>query len=635
MRALVSPAELQGLVNDLRPAIDDLAQLTDDSVELLPMVDDASRCFIENVLPAGDIVIDVPNYPHETGVENYKEFWQSQVALSGESQNFDGNGGYTRFQPGGGHADAVHRQHDPRRPADVRQPEPAVARLGPALPGAQAALPARRRVPHERASEGQRERGEGDARAMRRAIRKHLRDFIAILFLVIVAAGVAGYILSNQRFYLPAWVPGIGSDFYEVEAEFETGQAVVPGQGQTVNIAGVKVGDIGEVELEDGVAVVELKIQDKYKPIYRDAKMLLRPKTGLKDMFVELDPGTQAAGELPEGGRISLAQTRPDVNPDEILAQLDGDTRAYLQILANAGGEAFTDDPRSRTRSRTRPTCARRSSGSSRRTSTSRSSRGCSPSGAQNAKRAIHSFSQLVAGAGREGHAARRAGRVLERELPGVRRAGGEPAPGAPAPARHALDDAAHARQGRDPRGRARPRLPGAAAVRAQPRPGAAGHAPGPARHHADHPRRDPPVHADRAQPGQEAARARPRSSLPRPSRLVTAFGVINNLLDTLAYNPPGNEEGFLFWTAWANHNAPFVFNTQDAHGPIRRGNFLVDCASLTAVEALLPGLPQLEVLFELLNAPVSEEVCAQQETPAFRSEKKADDAKAASGGFD
>jgi virulence factor Mce-like protein len=102
VRLLVSPAELQGLANDLRPAIDDLAQLTDDTVELLPKVNNTSRCFIENVLPAGDIVIDVPNYPHETGVENYKEFWQSQVALSGESQNFDGNGGYTRFQPGGG-----------------------------------------------------------------------------------------------------------------------------------------------------------------------------------------------------------------------------------------------------------------------------------------------------------------------------------------------------------------------------------------------------------------------------------------------------------------------------------------------------------------------------------------------------
>jgi len=35
---------------------------------------------------------------------------------------------------------------------------------------------------------------------MTTAIRKHLRDFLAILFLMVVAAGVGGYILSNQRF---------------------------------------------------------------------------------------------------------------------------------------------------------------------------------------------------------------------------------------------------------------------------------------------------------------------------------------------------------------------------------------------------------------------------------------------------
>ena len=68
---------------------------------------------------------------------------------------------------------------------------------------------------------------------------------------------MAGYILSNQRFYLPAWVPLVGTDFYKVKAELPTAQAVVPGQGQTVNIAGVKVGDIGKVELEDGGAVVD------------------------------------------------------------------------------------------------------------------------------------------------------------------------------------------------------------------------------------------------------------------------------------------------------------------------------------------------------------------------------------------
>jgi phospholipid/cholesterol/gamma-HCH transport system substrate-binding protein len=99
-RKLVSPAELQGLVRLLRPATADLAAATDGTVTLLPQVDLVDRCLIENVLPTGDVVIQDP--PLTTGVPNYKEFFQTLVGLSGESQNFDGNGPYTRFQPGGG-----------------------------------------------------------------------------------------------------------------------------------------------------------------------------------------------------------------------------------------------------------------------------------------------------------------------------------------------------------------------------------------------------------------------------------------------------------------------------------------------------------------------------------------------------
>jgi phospholipid/cholesterol/gamma-HCH transport system substrate-binding protein len=99
-RRLVSPAELQGLVSVLRPATADLAAATDGTVALLPQVDLVDRCLIENVLPTGDVVIQDP--PLTTGVPNYKEFFQTLVGLSGESQNFDGNGPYTRFQPGGG-----------------------------------------------------------------------------------------------------------------------------------------------------------------------------------------------------------------------------------------------------------------------------------------------------------------------------------------------------------------------------------------------------------------------------------------------------------------------------------------------------------------------------------------------------
>jgi len=468
---------------------------------------------------------------------------------------------------------------------------------------------------------------------MRRAIRKHLRDFIAILFLVVIAAGTAGYILSNQRFYLPSWVPAVGSNFYEVEAEFETGQAVVPGQGQTVNIAGVKVGDIGNVELEDGVAVVELKIQDKYKPIYRDARMLLRPKTGLKDMFVELDPGTQASGELPEGGRISAAQTRPDVNPDEILAQLDGDTRAYLQILANAGGQAFTDDPSKpyaqsyaadlrETFKRFEPTNLY----IKRFTKLLAERR-------ENARRAVHSFSELAQELGDKDQqlaqlvdSSNANFQVFAQQEANLRRAL-QLLPGTLTTTRDTLGKVETLADELGPTFESL--LPFARNL-------------GPALQEVRPAlRTTTPIIEDEIRPFVRMSRSPTRKLraaaeelAPTTSRLNTSFTVLRDLFNTLAYNPPGDEEGYLFWTAWANHIAGFVFNTQDAHGPIRRGNFLVDCASLTSVEAIIPGLPQLEVLFELLNAPVSQEVCAQQQPPLPRNGKRAG-GKSASGEFD
>jgi phospholipid/cholesterol/gamma-HCH transport system substrate-binding protein len=98
-RALVSPGELQGLVNDLRPATADLAGLTDESLKLIPQLDLLNRCAINVVLPTGDLPI---HDLFSTGIANYKEAWQAMVGLSGESQNFDGNGIYTRFMAGGG-----------------------------------------------------------------------------------------------------------------------------------------------------------------------------------------------------------------------------------------------------------------------------------------------------------------------------------------------------------------------------------------------------------------------------------------------------------------------------------------------------------------------------------------------------
>jgi phospholipid/cholesterol/gamma-HCH transport system substrate-binding protein len=98
-RALMSKAELQGLARDLAPTARSLAQLTDDANELLPQTDLVSKCARDVLLPTGDIVI---RDEFQTGRENYKDFFYAMVGLAGEGQNFDGNGGYVRFQTGGG-----------------------------------------------------------------------------------------------------------------------------------------------------------------------------------------------------------------------------------------------------------------------------------------------------------------------------------------------------------------------------------------------------------------------------------------------------------------------------------------------------------------------------------------------------
>jgi phospholipid/cholesterol/gamma-HCH transport system substrate-binding protein len=168
------------------------------------------------------------------------------------------------------------------------------------------------------------------------AIRKHLGDFLAIVALFILALGVGGYILSQQRLTFPL----VQEQPFVVKVELPNAQAVQPGQGQTVRVAGVEVGQVGEVQLQDGKAIVDLELEHKYKGLIRqDASALLRSKTGLKDMFVEVDPGQ--GKPLKENGRIPVQNTAPDINPDEFLSALDADTRDYLKLLINGAGKGL------------------------------------------------------------------------------------------------------------------------------------------------------------------------------------------------------------------------------------------------------------------------------------------------------
>src|SRR6478736_3683131 len=174
-----------------------------------------------------------------------------------------------------------------------------------------------------------------------RQARGRRKDTIAIIVLTIAGIVMMLGIFTQQKASLPSWLPVVGEEFEHISAEFTTAQAVTPGQGQAVDIAGIQIGKVTSVDLEDGHAVVGMDIEPKYMElIHPDATFLLRPKTNLNDMVVEVAPGT-ARGHLEAGDNIPLAQTKSNTNLDAFLATLDADTRQYIQLLLAGGAEGI------------------------------------------------------------------------------------------------------------------------------------------------------------------------------------------------------------------------------------------------------------------------------------------------------
>jgi phospholipid/cholesterol/gamma-HCH transport system substrate-binding protein len=439
------------------------------------------------------------------------------------------------------------------------------------------------------------------------AIRKHWRDFAAIVVLLVISLIVAVVILANQRLSLPAGVPVLGKDYVEVEAELTSAQAVTPGQGQTVNIAGVEVGEIASVELENGRAVIGMNIEREHARIYRDATILLRPKTGLKDMVAELTPGTPDAGELAEGERIPASQTLPDVNLDEILASLDADTRDYLRLLLGDGAQALRGNGRelAQTIRRFEPT-ARYAREANEQLARRR----------DNLRRVIHHFSLLMEELGNRDaqlanfvSSSNQVFATLARQEANIRETLRE----LPSTLDETQDALASANTMASVLGPTLEDLrPGARAL-------------GPSlRETRPFLEETTPIIRDELRPFTRAALPTVRELRPAMRDLAAAtpdltrsFRVVNALLNTLAYNPPGrDQEGYLFWLSWANHVGSTVFATQDAHGPIRHGIVVYNCDTAQLLETVAGTNPALGTLVDLLNGPTSDEICPQPGAP-------------------
>jgi phospholipid/cholesterol/gamma-HCH transport system substrate-binding protein len=425
-------------------------------------------------------------------------------------------------------------------------------------------------------------------------------DFAAIAALVVAAFGVTTYILEHQ----PSFV--FGQSYYTVRAQFATAAAVTAGQGQAVTIAGVQVGQVGGVSLHNGRAVVTMNIYKQYAPIYRDATVLLRPRTPLKDMYLELDPGSRGAGAIPDGGVLGTANTDPDVDVSQILSSLDADSRNYLVLLLAGGAQIFHNPGATQTAPSTTAVADLR--GTLKRFEPldrdTQTFAGLLASRNANLRRAIHNLNivanalgsvdtqlaSLISSSDTNFAAIAANDAQLESALslfPGTLRQTTQTFDkvkafsSASATTLQALLPFA--------------RNLGPALRASRPL-------------FAD----TTPVIADRLRPFTVAVAPLARTLAPASAQLgrtVPALsrtvGVLNALLNTLAYQPPGGEQGYLFWGSWLAHIADSLVDAQDANGPVLQGLFMGTCVQLNYFENQLePDDQPLGVILDLLNAP-------------------------------
>jgi phospholipid/cholesterol/gamma-HCH transport system substrate-binding protein len=441
---------------------------------------------------------------------------------------------------------------------------------------------------------------------MKRAIKTHLTDVVAIVVLLVLSVAVAGYILHHERFRFPLIDPSP----YTLNAEFETAQAVTPGQGQSVRVSGVQIGLIGNVSLKNGVAIVQMQLDPQYKNlIHTNATALLRPKTGLKDMFIEVQPGGKPAPVAKQGWTLPVSNTLPDVDSDEILSSLDGDTRNYLQLLVNGAGQGLQGkggselaqvferfEPTHRDLARLNKAVAVR--GTDLRqlvNSLQRLNTALSHNQGQIVRLVDASSTVFRAFASQDTNIS-----AAIRDLPGTLAQTTDTLNKVTTfanllgPTAAKLLPAAKA-------------LPAAnAAITALAKPSA-------------------PIVQNQIRPFVVAARPLVRNLKPAAQNLAAAtpnvtktFNVVNRFVNMLGYNPGNTEHGYLWWLAWLDHNARTLFSVQDADGDFRPLFLQASCASYTqlvnGVGSAVPGLgSELENLLNLTPILTNAGLCPTQ----------------------
>ncbi len=154
------------------------------------------------------------------------------------------------------------------------------------------------------------------------------------------------FALATGILLILAWISFGGSNplapqGYRVDIPVGDASNLVP--GSDVQTSGVDVGRIVEIKRDGGRALALVELDSDRAPLARDAVATVRTKTLLGEGYIEIGPGTEGSGAVPDGGALAARQVEPRVQLDEFLETLNPRTRAGIRRLVAGVSSAYDD----------------------------------------------------------------------------------------------------------------------------------------------------------------------------------------------------------------------------------------------------------------------------------------------------
>jgi virulence factor Mce-like protein len=152
-----------------------------------------------------------------------------------------------------------------------------------------------------------------------------------VLIVVLIAVLVSGIPGGPQ-------IPGPWNQNMTIRVQLSDSRALEP--HASVEMAGVKVGEVQSVDLHGNLSVATLQLYQQYGNIHRDATVYLRPHGLFGPKYIDIVPGTASSPVMHSGDTIAVEQTVEPVDLDAILQDLQAPEQQNLRTAIVELGQA-------------------------------------------------------------------------------------------------------------------------------------------------------------------------------------------------------------------------------------------------------------------------------------------------------